>query len=134
MKPTSEAQNSPSTPWPRPNPGWAALSVDGSFDDEGRAGTGMVLRDSNGTVIFSACRVLFNCNDALETEFSALMEGLALAQEQSELPIIIQSDYASVLTALEENIRNRSIYCHLVDEVIRLMNLREVILMKIGRD
>jgi ribonuclease HI len=100
MKPTSEAQNSPSTPWPRPNPGWAALSVDGSFDDEGRAGTGMVLLDSNGTVIFSACRVLFNCNDALETEFSALMEGLALAQEQSELPIIIQSDCASVLTAL----------------------------------
>jgi hypothetical protein len=39
----------------------------------------MTLRDSDGVVIFSAYHNLVNCNDALEAEISAVMEGLSLA-------------------------------------------------------
>jgi hypothetical protein len=67
--------------WPKPEPGRLALSVDGSFDAEGRAGTGMVLRDSNEGVIFSAYRSLLNCNEGLEAKISAIMEGMSLALE-----------------------------------------------------
>jgi hypothetical protein len=79
VQPSVAPPRSMSPPWPKPIPGWNALSVDGSFDEEGRAGTGMVLRDSNGSVIFSAHRCLQHCNDAMEAEVSAVMEGLALA-------------------------------------------------------
>jgi hypothetical protein len=41
----------------------------------------MVLRDTNVEVIVAAHRVLWNCNDALEYEISAIMEGLALAHQ-----------------------------------------------------
>jgi hypothetical protein len=44
-------------PWPKPPEGWVALSVDGSYD-EGKGGTGMVLRDTNGEVIFAAHSVM----------------------------------------------------------------------------
>jgi hypothetical protein len=134
VRPACETRKAPSSPWPRPAPGWAALSVDGSFDEKGRAGTGMILRGSNSAVIVSACRVLYNCNDALESEVSALMEGLALAYEWSELPIIIQSDCVVALSALKESGRNRTVYGQLFDEVKRLMNLREIILVKLDRD
>ena len=65
--------------WTAPNQGQAKLNVDGSYAQDGSAGTGMVLRDSMGTVIFPACRQLFHCADALEAELAALEEGINLA-------------------------------------------------------
>lgn len=51
------------------------LNTDGSFAADG-AGSGMVLRDSRGAIIFSACRNFFSCREALKAELSACMEGL----------------------------------------------------------
>ena len=51
-----------------PSAGKVKLNSDGSFTGDGRAGAGMVLRDSNGAIIFSACRTLYRCCDALEAE------------------------------------------------------------------
>ena len=50
-----------SDPWPKPDSGLNALSVDGSFDDEGTRGSRMVLREPDVSVIFSAYRNLANC-------------------------------------------------------------------------
>ena len=70
--------------WPHPPEGWVALSVDGSYSEQdGRASVGMVLRNEDGAVIFAAYRYIFNCNDALESEIHALMQGLALASQRS---------------------------------------------------
>lgn len=66
-------------PWSRPVYGRNKLNVDGSFlNDE--AGSAMVLRDHDGAVVFSVCRQLFSCNDALESELPALHEGISLAR------------------------------------------------------
>jgi ribonuclease HI len=134
VQPSVAPPRSMSPPWPKPIPGWNALSVDGSFDEEGRAGTGMVLRDSNGSVIFSAHRCLQHCNDVMEAEVSAVMEGLALAHMWSEEPIIIQTDCALVVSAVREDNRNKSVYGHLFEEVKRLISLREASCVKITRD
>ncbi|KAE8769170.1 Long chain acyl-CoA synthetase 9, chloroplastic [Hordeum vulgare] len=61
--------------WSKPQAGWTKLNCDGSFDDKAAAGSGMVLRDSDGLIIFSSCRQLFNCRDPLEAELGACMEG-----------------------------------------------------------
>ena len=94
----------------------------------------MVLRDATGELIFASHRVLWNCNDALESEISAIMEGLTLAHEWSDLPILIQSDCAEVISALKCSGKNRTVYGHLFDEVKHLMELRDNVLVKIERD
>jgi ribonuclease HI len=68
----------------------------------------MVLRDSNEGVIFSAYRSLLNCNEALEAEISAIMEGMSLALEWSNEAVTIQTDCAVALAALKEPMKNRS--------------------------
>jgi hypothetical protein len=45
------------------------LTVDGSFHDKNStAGTGMILRDETGQVIFSACRFLPSCEEPFEVK------------------------------------------------------------------
>jgi ribonuclease HI len=79
--------------WSIPPTGWVKLSIDGSYKpDDGSAGCGMVLRDENGHVIFLACRYVPRCIEAVEAELWACHEGLELALERSQLPIIVESD------------------------------------------
>jgi hypothetical protein len=77
--------------WVPPSPGLVKLNTDGAYTD-GHAGAGMVLRDSEGTIIFSACRALFNCRNALESELCAVMEGLSSAIMRTDLPIAMEVD------------------------------------------
>lgn len=58
--------------WTASAPGCVKLNVDGSFIHEtGAAGAGMVFRDHNGDIIFTACRVLWSCSSPLEAELVA---------------------------------------------------------------
>lgn len=65
--------------WFPPVRGWVKLNTDGSFVSNAVAGAGMILRNNVRTIIYSACRVLWSCRDALEAELCACMEGLSLA-------------------------------------------------------
>ncbi|KAE8810689.1 hypothetical protein D1007_12620 [Hordeum vulgare] len=65
--------------WLPPPESWSKLNVHGSYNpNDGTAGAGMVLRDHNGYIIFSACRSLWSCPDAHHAELAGCMEGLAL--------------------------------------------------------
>ena len=121
-------------PWPAPATGWVALSVDGSFSSDGTAGSGMVLRNPDGSLIFAAYRHLFFCNEALEAELHAIREGLALALERSDLPMVIQSDSSMMLSSLSSDILDRSAYGHLVTEIKHLLAGREFFPTKVSRD
>lgn len=71
---------SPPAPWPAPALGTVALSIDGSFQiADGSAAAGMVLRNNEGSILFAAYRFIFHCNDSLEAELHAIMQGMALA-------------------------------------------------------
>ena len=52
----------------------------------------MLLRDSSGAIIFTACRHLSTCDNALESELSAISKDISLALQWSNLPIIGESD------------------------------------------
>ena len=93
----------------------------------------MVLHDYQGQIIFAAYRVLFHCNDALEAELHALMQGMALAIQHSESPVVVQSDSSEALASLSSDALTRSAYGHLVLEIKELMSNREFLPQKIHR-
>lgn len=57
--------------------GWLIFQADGS------AGSGMILRDDKGAVIFAAYKRLYFCNDALEAEIHVIMEAIDLAIQRT---------------------------------------------------
>ena len=121
-------------PWPPPPANWVALSVDGSFSaHDGKVGSGMILRRDDGSVIFAAYRVIFNCNEALEAEIHAIMQGMALALQHTDLPVKVQSHSYNTLSILSGDSMSRSAYGHLVAEIKFCMDEREFVPQKISR-
>lgn len=110
--------------WTAPLAGWVKLSTDGSWTEEGRAGASMILRDHLGNIIFSSCRELFSCRDALEAELCACMEGLSLAIQRTDLPIHIEMDSLSVVSIIKDEGLDRSVFASLVKEIKHLRSLR----------
>ena len=91
--------------WSAPKSGWVKLSTDGSYGDDGSAGSGMVLRDDKGAIIFSSCRQLFSCRDSLEAELSACMEGLSFVIQRSDLPVEIEMDSIVAFKLIDRSTR-----------------------------
>ena len=124
-----------STPWTPPPVDRAVLSVDGAFSlADGSGAAGMVLMRHDGTVIFAAYRYLFNCNDALEAELHAIMQGMALAIQHCNVPIVVQSDSSVAISSMIGEGLSRSAYGHLVNEIKHLMVDREFIPLKNKRE
>ena len=86
--------------WLPPSHGRVKLNTDGSVLN-GVAGTGMVLHEHLGNIIFCACRHVELCEDALESEILAIREGINLALQWSTLPIDIESDCLEAVTVEE---------------------------------
>ncbi|KAE8813400.1 retrotransposon unclassified [Hordeum vulgare] len=121
--------------WPAPDSNMVALSTDGSFNlEDGTAGSGMILRNCQGDVIFASYRKLFQCNDALESELQAIKEGLQLAFIHASSPVVLQSDSAMALNMIATAGYDRSLYGVLVVEIKNLLWNREVTLCKISRE
>jgi ribonuclease HI len=82
--------------------GWSKINVDGSFVAEtGAGGIGVVARDSDDKILMTAWSTLFQCTDAAEAEARACKEGLRLAGQWITGPVIIESDCARVVKALQ---------------------------------
>lgn len=119
------SNSTPEKVWEPPPEHWAKLNVDGSFTETGEAGAGMLLRGHDGQTIFSATRYLKSCGDALEVELSACMEGIALALQWTNLPLIVETDSSQVKLLLESNGEDRSRCRSLVLEFEETVSLRE---------
>lgn len=119
--------------WRPPELGWIKLNIDGSFSMAGNAGAGMILRDHRGNVNVSACRVLYSCRDALETELCACMEGVSLALQRSDLPIVVEMDSLEAVTMISCEDVDHSIYASIVKEIKYLLSLRQSCIIHIAR-
>ena len=80
----------------------------------------MILRDDRGEIIYSACRELRICDNALEAELAACREGLELALHQSNLPILVELDSAKAVSMITTHEMDRSSHRALVVEIRRL--------------
>jgi hypothetical protein len=120
--------------WKRPpDLGEAKLNVDGDFRLEG-AGTGMVLRDHHGLVIFSACRALTTCRDATEAELQAIEEGLRLAIHWTRLNFILETDCAEASELIKETTPNTSVYAFGISAICELLRERDIKIVKVSRE
>lgn len=121
--------------WEPPANGEVKLNVDGSFIAEnGSAGTGMILRDHAGHVIFAACRWLPYCAEPLEAELAACEEGLRLALHWSDAPIVLETDCAEAIALFGSENSSRSRHVHVLREFKHLIQGdRSVLLRKISR-
>lgn len=52
----------------------------------------MILRDDENILIFSSCKLILTCNDALESEILALLDEISLTLEWSSLPFDVELD------------------------------------------
>ena len=93
----------------------------------------MVLRDSNGNIIFSACRVLFSRRDALEAELCACMEGLSFSLQRSNCPISIEMDSIVAVKLVQSREVDGSVYSSIVTEIRYLLSLHESCITHISR-
>lgn len=121
--------------WRKPSEGWMKLNVDGSFSAaEENGGTGMILRNSNGSIIFSSCKSLAKCSNALEAELITLADGLVLAIQWTFLPVMVETDSLVALQLIQAQAKDLSPLFHVVQEIKRLMvGDREVLVQKIHR-
>ena len=125
---------SPALPWPAPPPGSVARSVAGSFQaEDGSAAIGVILRNREGAALFAAYRYIFHCNDPLEAELHAMMQGMALAIQHSNSLLMLQSDSSEALSCLSTDALRRSAYGQLVLEIKHLAGSREFVPQKLSR-
>jgi hypothetical protein len=94
----------------------------------------MVLRDCQGEVIFTACRQLRNCQDALEAELLAIEEGIKLALLWTPLNLIVESDCLEGIKWIQQNTPNVSVHAFRIKAIRDLLGERETKLVKISRD
>ncbi|CAM0872041.1 unnamed protein product [Alopecurus aequalis] len=86
----------------------------------------MILRDDTGQIIFSACRSLQLCEEPLEAEARACLEGLELAFQYSQLPIIVDTDCSQLVAVIKEPSLNRSPLMHIFSEIKRLSSRNRI--------
>jgi len=66
----------------------------------GAAAAGVIIRNSRGSSVLTAWRVLFQCRDAEEVEAAACQEGIRLAARWTDRGMIQETDCLSVLLKL----------------------------------
>ncbi|KAM3197259.1 hypothetical protein ACQJBY_072748 [Aegilops geniculata] len=94
----------------------------------------MILRDSSGTIVFSACRSILSCSGPLQAEFMACLEGLNLALQWSSLPVDVEMDCQYAVNLIKSERQDRSPHAMIVQEVKRLLGERDSSIAHISRN
>ncbi|CAN6163831.1 unnamed protein product [Urochloa humidicola] len=123
-------------PWFPPDLGWLKVNVDGSFvEATGQASAGMVIRNAVGKVFLSSWRILFHCTAAEDAELMACKEGLTLARNWFQGPLVLETDSTSCIALLKNAERDRSRLAAVVQDSKELMKeLGQVKISKGTRD
>jgi ribonuclease HI len=97
--------------------GWVKLSVDGSYSDrEGSGGAGLVVRNTDGSVLLAACVHIPNCIEAEEVEARAALLGLKHSGNIHFNKLILETDCNAVASALQSKDQDRSKWCAIYEE------------------
>jgi ribonuclease HI len=104
------------------------LNVDGAYMAEsGTAGVGIILRRSDGSIVFTACRSLRLCSSALEAEISACIEGVRLALELNQDGILVETDSLEMVRMVTSTDADKSCLAHLVEDLRLLLSSQYIV-------
>jgi hypothetical protein len=81
----------------------------------------MILRDSNGLIIFLAYRSLVFCSSALEPELQAWLEGLKFALDLGQDKILVETNSLKLVQMATCKARDDSCVGHLVGDLHLLL-------------
>ena len=93
--------------WQPPQSGHVKVNVDAGLKD-GLASLGIIARDAQGSVLFASSQIRFHCSDPEVAELMALIEGLRLEIQWTDLPVVLETECLSICKALNSNEDNRS--------------------------
>jgi ribonuclease HI len=120
--------------WKPPDVNTVKLNVDGAYSQDGRAGCGVVLRDSAGEVIVAACIQLHHCKDATEAEIAAIEEGVKLVMQWTQQIFSVESDCADAVEMINGRAPNISANAFRISVIRENSMDRNSRLVKIGRE
>jgi hypothetical protein len=112
----SPVQSAPHAIWVRPGEGELKLNIDRAFAAHTME-AGMILRCSDGSIVFSACRVLCNCMSALQAELSACLEGVCFASDMGLECITVETDCQELVCLAHGKEPDGSLLFHLVEDL-----------------
>ncbi|XP_062028342.1 uncharacterized protein LOC133744218 [Rosa rugosa] len=99
----------PLTKWQNPPSGRLKININGAFRvNDGCGGIGVVVRDHEGRGIAAMARPFLHAHSALSMEAEACRAGLLLGIHQGWADIDIESDSATLITALKSEEENLS--------------------------
>jgi hypothetical protein len=119
--------------WKPPQDNEAKMNVDGTFSEDGRAGVGMVLRDSSGAVLLAACRRVTHCQDATEAELMAIEDGIQLGLQWTSMRFCVESDCADAIELIKHPSLNLSAHAFRINVIRELLEERDISLAKVHR-
>jgi hypothetical protein len=77
----------------------------------------MILRDNEGSIMATACSYLKICASPLEAKMRACHEGMRIAREWTDKPIVVESDCQVLVSMLKEEGVNRSPVATVVNQI-----------------
>ncbi|VAH90688.1 unnamed protein product [Triticum turgidum subsp. durum] len=80
----------------------------------------MILRDDLGQIIFTTCRELRTCDNALAAELEACKEGLDLALHRTDRPTVVEMDSLEAVAMCTAASIDRSVHRNFVQDIKRL--------------
>lgn len=100
--------------WEKPPLGWCKLNTDGAaFGNPGRAGGGVVIRDSEGRWVRGFARPI-GFTTSITAEFWALRDGLLLAVRMGVQKLVIELDANVVVELMQSYSPSNAFYSSLM--------------------
>lgn len=84
--------------WDRPPSGWCKLNIDGSAQEDGSSGGG-IIGNSEGEIVAGFSYFYGEASNNL-TELFALKDGMTLCKALQILPVLIENDSSIVVLAI----------------------------------
>ncbi|XP_074271169.1 uncharacterized protein LOC141595095 [Silene latifolia] len=108
--------------WKVAGDGYVKINVDARVKEGEGVGTGIVCRDGRGEVAWGLSVVWDESWEAHEAEAMAVLDGLEEAARRGVLKVEVESDSLIVIEALRTQKQGRSIFFHIIDDIVALVS------------
>ena len=105
-------------PWTPPSAGFYKLNFDGAvFENSGRAGLGVVVRDVEGMIIAALSQNIPLPSSVESVEAMAARRAILLAQEISLTRVVMEGDSLKVIEAINSPKQCRTQWGHIIEDI-----------------